>query len=166
MKEIKEMTNNTVTMAADMFVIPNRAATIEDFFQPEEMKKFAQAIKPDYSEDEKMVQVWLVEAGALEDENKCDNLCRHNFIVKDENGNEWYSHLKEEFIPQGLLEGKKEGDTISVSYPAIGTISKCMSKTGEKEYKYFNVLMEITLRQQGYRYARFGNFEEVLNKVL
>ena len=48
--------------------------------------------------------------------------------------------------PVKMFSGKKEGDVVSFS----GTLGE----------------FQVTLKQQGYRYQRFGNFEEVLNLLV
>lgn len=54
------------------------------------------------------------------------------------------------WMPEHWFDGLKEGDQIFLK-----------STNSSNEDVYF----VITLQQQGYRYARFGNFEEVVEKV-
>lgn len=60
-----------------------------------------------------------------------------------------------DYLPFDLLDGKKEGDQIRVFVPANSRYNKSPE----------SLKVVFTARQSGYRYRRYGKFEEVLKLV-
>ena len=103
------------------------------------------------------VQCWVV---VPEDDthHKCGNLFDHGIVFKDEaetyaRPSSYYAH-----IPIWKFMDRKEGDTITFEVPCA---------IGRRQYEH-NCVMTITatLKQKGYRYESFGNFEELLAKLV
>lgn len=136
----------------DVFVIPNHAGFISDFFNSEEKLAYFQEMAKMNNlefdpENDQLVQLWFVET----DENgnhtneMCDNCCRHSWEI---NGTE--IDIKEEWLPASWISGKEE-DHIHLIF-----------KNG---YGDDTIDAIIRLKQRGYRYDHVGDFEEAVEKV-
>lgn len=151
---------NNVLKGSKLFVIPNaihspwsdlwqvplasigarETESMSYCMRKNELKKFG--ITTELTD--RFVQVWILCDGS-------DNLSDHGF--NDEQLDAlWPNGLAESereyasapsFLPISIFEGKKEGDSITLTTTA-------------------GVKWDIELCQLGYRYARFGKFEEVL----
>ena len=73
------------------------------------------------------------------------------------------------YLPLVALEGKKEGDIIDITFPitcyqyeGLRALDKCIKEKSDD----WTLSAKITLKQKGYRYEGFGNFEEVLKIVV
>lgn len=162
-----ELTNeepkNTATVdgilepiVGEVFIIPNSTGFKHDFFTHVQKRLTrSEALNDlDPSLDHEYVQVWIHTPDT-------DNLCAHGIKTADIFGNEVYlaggSFI--EHLPIDILDGKREGDTISFS-----DIVPTWHKPNEPGKKYLACL-KLTLKQKGYRYGSFGTFDEVLEKV-
>lgn len=67
--------------------------------------------------------------------------------------------VRSAYLPETLFKGKKEGDTIT-----IWIVAEDWDRT-DKSLLTKRIKVSLTLKQRGYRYDRFGNFEEVLERV-
>ncbi len=150
--ENTEKTANTVVIKADIFIVPNEAMDFQDFghnkeWLAEKLKKHL-GIMP--SEDEKLVQVWITSEksdnwdhpGSLQEELGIE----YN-LLDDSRENRLMGYFPSR-LPESILSGKREGDIIRL------------------RHKTYDVDIELTCKQQEYRYRNFGAFEEVLKYVL
>ena len=99
--------------------------------------------------DQTWIEVWFVTRG--NDES--------NWTDHDIDG---YSELRgwkplTQYLPKSLFENHKEGEVITINLPIWRR-----TPAGDE---YSCVKVELCLKQQGYRYERFGKFEEVLKRV-
>ena len=144
------------TVKGDIFIIPNETFKL-DSLRPDSVRntiirRTQRLIGLKLSGSEIMAEVWITSP-------ECDNWSstyggfqKHLGIeLKDWNERDEDSYLVGYFpklFPSQILEDKKEGDTIILRCPEYG------------------VNIELTCRQKNYRYARFGNFEDVLKLVV
>lgn len=156
----------------DAFIIPNNAVKMKDFLGGIEERKIKyqklldlSGIKCDDLMDQKMVQIWLVAKEDLES----DNLSDHGFRVIKDNSLYKFKMSGLYYLPLVALEGKKEGDIIDITFPIIcyqyeglRALDKCIKEKSDD----WSLSAKITLKQKGYRYEGFGNFEEVLKIVV
>ena len=149
---------STTIKNAKLFIIPNQAMTKDNLVlrpgeKPEDSlwfrlaKERAEELGETFDIDrDAEVQIWVT------DDNN-DNLTSHmpDEIRKELFGktfnNFGYNKCFTGFVPARLLEGKKEGDHVTFTFP-----------TG--------VQVECELCQLGYRYRRWGKFEDALDSVL
>jgi hypothetical protein len=151
---------NGIDFDADIFIIPNSASMIKDFFNPEDQLKKMNAVcgvngitfDP---ENDFIIETWYVA-----DQLCCENIADHDIYFNDEDGNECTLISDPgRFLPAKLFESHKEGETITVSLP-MGLI-----KNYHEEHDVV-VKVHMTLNQGEYRYRRFGDFENVLDDVI
>ena len=139
----------------DIFIIPNAAEKIKSFdpvssnWVREKLKKqLGIEIQP----EEKLIQVWIK---SPESDNWGDayggfqKTANVPFDEEDESRENKLMGYFTPFLPLRYLQNKKEGDTIELTSPAYG-----------------GVKIELTCKQIGNRYERFGRFEEALEFVL
>lgn len=157
--------NNGIHINADLFIIPNSAAKIEDLIDisRENNLKYMQKIcelngmKFDEQND------YLIETWYCSEEFECDNIPDHSIYCNTEDGQRCIIGVESRrWLPSNLFKGKKEGDTINVKIPVWVRINNRNNGDAIDAIADFT----ITLSQTKYRYARFGNFEEVLEKVI
>ena len=156
-----------VEIDADIFVIPNRAYTIYEYENEDTVELIRsdidRALKLNdglaYYANDKLVELWWTERS--DDEDRCDNLCRHTFFFTNEKGVKEEARLDYELVPQSWIENMKEGDTIELILPLITRKGYDDIETGK-----YNAKINIRAKQRGYRYSGFGNFEDILNDVL
>ena len=121
----------------NIFIVPNRAHTLEDWLAPEStLDNFQKALSNvGLSPEGKLIQVWYVS-------DECDNWSSHRW----EDHPEFFgSHGLPNHLPEHLLEGVKEGDELVLNF-------------GDKE-------LRLTAAQSDYRYRNFGTFEEAFKQV-
>lgn len=146
------------TLKMDLFIVPNQAGYVSDFWiGSEKQSKIASMICDlnGYSfnpEEDKVVQVW----SCCED---CDNMQDHYFKAFGENGIEYSFRFPSSYIPAKVLKHHKEGETFELVY-------QMKPVDNHEENKKFEFIFKVTLSQSKYRYRRFGNFEDALNYVL
>lgn len=143
---------------AKLFIIPNTAMHKENLYLLKDEKAedtlWAKQAAKDCEElgtkfdidNDAMVQIWITD-------DDHDNLTAH---MGDDVRKELYGKTYDEYkynkcipgyCPARLLENKKEGDHVTFTFP-----------TG--------VTVECELCQLGYRYRRWGRFEEAFNHVV
>jgi hypothetical protein len=152
------MENNEKVVKGDIFIIPNVAEKFSSFSSTDWMRERSErliGIEP--KDEDKMLQVWITS-------EQCDNW-QSNFagcqkeigLLKETDEIEWEDKKGREarllgyfpsYIPASVFAGKKEGDEINFHCPE------------------YDVDIILTCRQKNYRYASFGNFEDVLRHVL
>ena len=149
----------TKIVKGEAFIIPNPTDKLSSFCEPEWLAEKCERLLGVKAEPEdEMIQVWVVS-------EKCDNWsCTFGGFQKEINSKfptlvESWKKSKEEqketrllgyfpgYIPKRLFCGKKEGDVVTFTCPE------------------YNVEIILTCNQLGYRYNRFGRFEEVFEKV-
>ena len=130
---------------AEMFIIPNslRREKIEL-----EDSKVASYFWDQY--ERKAARYFGEEAARR---NKSERILAQVWICSKESDN-WADHGcpidGEHFVqnlPVEIIRGMKEGDTIELDLPE------------------HNAILRLTAKQQGYRYERFGKFEDVLKRL-
>ena len=148
----------------DGFIVPNSVCKFKDFMLKEtrepRYKKLLELSGVECNlDDQPMIQMWYVG-----EELNSDNLVDHGFkIITDDK--KYYFTMSLCYLPYCLLKGKREGDIITVSFPAKCTIFNS-NKDIEDEDIDWVLEAQICLNQQGYRYARFGRFEDVLERLV
>lgn len=166
------------TYNAAVFVIPNAAGYCHQFLldsYKDRYKRYCtdlcaqKGIKFDPDNDP-IVQVWfasdydekLGNDYLKEDNLGSDNLEAHGFWVEDADYSFQYA-----FLPLPLIKDIKEDDTMDLEFE----IKKEMVIEGKKR-KYLEhgeknrIKLHITFDQRSYRYRNFGNFEDVVRKVV
>ena len=137
----------------DAFIVPNKTHVVSDFLFDADDRETAYKLlawinKVHYEPSEdKLVEFWYVSP-----ELESDNLVDHGFKINGQYCNCDYDIGR--FLPYSMVKDHKEGDTIDVIWPY---------DDGSDVMKF--ILMHVTFKQMGYRYARFGKFEEVLERV-
>lgn len=145
----------------DAFIIPNNAPTVMMYFEAfrdkklREMQTLCELNNVVFNEKtEHNVEIWLTGENTV----GSDNLRCHPFTVTDDNGSRHSGHIYLDAFPESLFRGHIEGDTVSLKIP--GTVDNARSETEDVIFD-----MEVTFKQQEYRYRNHGRFEEVLNSV-
>lgn len=146
----------TYTINCSTFIIPNSACMIDDLISARVRDLYHEICRlngigePSELGKEKLVEMWF------HNENS-DNIECHGYFFEDE-----YCLFPGSFpryLPARLFADKKEGDVIKVKIPCC-VVSQESTPLESKEEAM--IIATITLQQLGYRYERFGTFEEVL----
>ena len=159
------------TYNAAVFVIPNAAGYCRQFWLKSVGKRVEKYSKDLCSqkgiefdpENDKVVQVWFVSKYNEDlgnDYLKEDNLgsgdmSSHGFRMDGKHYDFRYSYL-----PYPLIKDVKEGDTMDLEFEVETRDiddNICTSDT---------IKLHITFYQHFYRYRSFGNFEDVVRKVV
>ena len=139
-------------IVGDIFIVPNPGFHVKELlpFAKETTIKRARLLAGiNLEEEDYLIEVWATSP-------QCDNWTsvyggfQSLFGVKlpeDRSEKDYLIGYFPKLLPVKLFKGKKEGDTIVLHCPE------------------YNITVELTLNQLGYRYGRFGKFEEVLKKV-
>lgn len=156
---MKNNENKNKSVVGDIFIIPNIAEKFENFCSPEWIKEgMRRLVGIEPQDEEKMVEVWITSPEV--DNWQCNfaGFQRAIGLIKDEAEEDLWEKEKgcvarllgyfPQYIPASMFAGKKEGDEINFHCPEYG------------------VDIILTCRQRNYRYASFGNFEDVLRNVL
>lgn len=134
----------------DVFIIPNRAATKDEFIDktiPSAVQNML--ISNDITEENPMfVECWIVS-----DELNTENLRDHGGHINDDDS----ITIHTRYIPAILFNGHKEGETVTVKFVAM--------KYNEDSSSKVLLEMNLTLAQLKYRYKQHGKFEECFEKV-
>lgn len=158
MKKIEVMQGkNLLAFGASAFIIPNPLTKVNTMFDNSYKQRIAEFEKEvcemnhigPFSEDDLLVELWF-----CSEELNSENLVDHGFNVEDADGTRLHLQpIMMKRLPVKLFDGHKEGDRFSVKIPQ-------KTESGE-------IIMEIalTLDQLGYRYRRFGTFEECLESL-
>lgn len=148
---------------ADIFIVPNEAYKVSektfewaraDYFRV--FRANHDKISGDFM-DQTWIQVWFATRGDNDQSNWTDH------------GIDGYKELVGwspvcQYLPKALFEGRKEGDIITINLPITKSVEL---SEGIDSYAdmYATIKVDLCLKQQGYRYQRFGRFEEVLARV-
>ena len=140
------------TLDGNFFIVPNRLFRYAELRNEDEngnddglfTRKYGNITGLDYQDDDLMVEFWATSP-------QCENWHCHewNELGKEEVMGRLPNHL-----PARLLAGVKEGDEIVLHFRA---------NNAETPYSYE---LRLTAHQLGYRYERFGSFEETLAGLL
>ena len=154
-----------VEFLANVFIVPNPLATAQDYFNPdrisEKMTEFCQLNDIEFNTETSLIaQTWY-----LSEYLGCDNIPDHGISFINDVGQ--HIRIKSKIgghMPIELFKGKKEGDTISIKLPILISIED----DGSEDIIDIDTVatVQLTLRQIGYRYQRFGKFEEVLEALV
>lgn len=156
-----------ISINAKAFVIPNPARTLKDFLGDSKKKYFdvfATINNMDIKDDDKMVQLWLHNTEELH----CDNLSCHSFEVTLDDGRKIVINAYDlEYFPAKLLENIKEGESITYQSPYLRRVREVTNGSID-DIDGVEIIFDITMtcQQKGYRYQRFGNFEDVVLAVM
>ena len=147
-----ETATNTTLVKGDIFIIPNEAIMFNAFGHSKEWLglKLEKHLGITPGEYEKLVHMWITSEkasnwdhpGGLQEEIGIE------YNMLDESKNNRLMGYFPSRLPESILQGKKEGDIIRL------------------HHKEYDIDIELTCKQQGYRYQRFGTFEQVLEYVL
>ena len=161
--------NNPITINGAIFIIPNHAPRLEDYWMESfktKMQKYMHQIcelnglKFDETVD-RCVETWFTSP-----EMECDNIPDHHIYFECDGEKYQLIFPSGRQLPSPLFKDKKEGDVIEIKVPAY--IRKYDNPRyidpveGDVETI---VTLKLKLAQTEYRYRNFGNFEEVLKKV-
>lgn len=170
-----------VTINCDAFIVPNHPGTIDLKYSAGQrlaarLERVAEINDFDFDrEKDIVVQLWFV------NKEISTNFQDHGFYAMYENEEYHFSGTELNYLPTSVFEGHVEGETISIDIP-MKPVFKLDPKTDEtvrlrdrkmtdfeddniEEVPEFIITFNITLKQQGYRYMRFGNFEDVLKSI-
>lgn len=169
---------NNKTYNAACFVIPNGAGYCHEFVIDSYKERYIRyctdlcaqkGIKFDPDNDP-IVQVWFaseydedLDNDYLKEDNLgCDNLEAHGFWAGDTRYNFRYA-----FLPLPLIKDIKEGDTMDLEFEVT---EEMVRENGKRKFiddgKEDHIKLHITFDQRSYRYRNFGNFEDVVRKVV
>lgn len=150
----------------EIFVVPNKAMKVEDFFFEEqrertirEMTEIAEMNGKMFDpQDDKLVQLWWVGMGS-------ENLCDHGAHCEVDGFEYRFRPDNIQRLPKSFFMGLAEGDTFELKIPArfVGY----RKDANGTETRGTNAIINATvkLNQGDYRYRRFGSFEEVVESV-
>ena len=148
------------TIAADLFIVPNRSFKVTektfewvrfDLYEIYSANKLAGEFK-----DQNWVQVWFVTRG-----NEDSNWTDHTIDGFTELGG-W--RPVSQYLPKSIFDGHKEGDVVTIILPICKSVELAENENSYADMRA-RVKVEFCLKQQNYRYERFGTFEEVLARV-
>lgn len=160
--EPKPVEHIRVEANAGMFIIPNSAAPLADWVLDssvdagssiiEAHKKICKDNGIEWDPKEKLVQLWF----HSDEELESDNLVRHGFIVTID-GRKDHVRIDSELedLPLQLVQNLKEGDVLDLHINDVNVGDKIVDLT-----------IHVKAQQLGYRYQRFGTFEETLQQVI
>lgn len=156
---------------AGVFVVPNAAGYCRQFWLKsvgERVEKYSKALCSQKGiefdpEHDTLVQVWFVSRyyenlgnNYLKDDNLgSSDMSSHGFRMDGEHYDFRYPYL-----PLPLIKDVKEGDTMDLEFEVEKRDiddNICTSGT---------IKLHITFDQRSYRYRSFGNFEDVVRKVV
>ncbi len=149
----------------DAFVVPNSlASSLTALIEPERFSKFIEDLNKingtQWAPKYWLWQSWLVGTETVGSENLVD----HGFRLIDPETNEILrcNMATSGFLPLEPFLGKKEGDKVIIKLPI--NIHK-RNDDDDIDIEKMAATFEITLNQLGFRYRRFGRFEEVIDKL-
>lgn len=142
---------------AMMFVIPNPGVSINSLCcWQERYKKSAEINNVDISDDDEWIELWF-----HSEELDSENICDHGFCYSNDDGiNVRVCAGAHNHIPAKVLDNIKEGETIEWNFEAPSH-----KRGSEEEPQSVLLTLNLTAQQKGYRYSRFGNFEDVVKLV-
>lgn len=163
------MMNKTYNVA--VFVIPNSAGYCRQFWLKsvgERVEKYSKDLCSQKGiefdpEHDKVVQVWFVsrydenlENDYLKDDNLgSSDMSSHGFRMDGEHYDFRYPYL-----PLPLIKDVKEGDTMDLEFEVETRDIDDNIRVSD------TIKLHITFDQRSYRYRSFGNFEDVVRKVV
>ena len=166
--------NFLVEINADVFVIPNHAGKINEFFWFDKIgkedyadnyfnwyKNLYKANNKEYNQDEFLVQIWLT--GEIS-----ENIIRHGFRMTIDN-KRYYTDSATlsslEYCPRCLIN-IKEGETCDLLVKDVEVYERGFDVDDGKEHtRKVDILFHLTANQSDYRYRGFSTFEDVVEKV-
>ena len=134
------------------FIIPNASVKFEEGMSQSIVARAKRLMDVDIKVGDQLVELWFAPKEKTE---AGDNLASHYWCFQsllgieepeDKGAGRMLGYFPQ-YLPKSLFMGVKEGDKRTFDCP-------------EYEAK-----IEVTFQQQGYRYQRFGNFEDVLSKI-
>ena len=123
-----------------MFIVPNHSRLVNEY---DNQRIEALCNLFGCGTTERLVQTWVHN----EDQ---DNWSDHGYPYELEFNTGMKPHLFPGVFPKAFFKGNQEGDIISLDME---------DEDGQHHIQH------IVLRQKGYRYESFGDFEEVLEKI-
>ena len=164
------MNNETLSINAGAFVVPNHATTFGYIKKHglsstyEYLCDLAKLNGIELKDDDKIVEMWFHSK-----ELDCDNMADHGFETKLSNGHKIICQPRKlQWVPAKMLENVKEGDLITLITPGNAYYDEDYHVLNvRKAAKKIDLILSISAvcQQQGYRYKRFGNFEDVVKLV-
>ena len=161
------MNKMTLSINGGAFVIPNDSRRFKSFnnmsgskYTADYLIELARLNNIELTGEDKIIQMWFHSK-----EVNCDNICDHGFTI-NENGEKIYvKAYKLQWVPEKLLRGMKEGETLKLIVPGVTIYRDKLSSIRNDQSEEGIMTISAVCQQQGYRYARFGKFEEVVKNV-
>lgn len=153
---------------ADVFVVPNCSLIInERTFESTRSDLYRifslneDALEGDFL-DQVWAQVWFCTPGG---QNQNSNWRDHGIdgyreLEGDGRNGTWRPISM--YLPKTLFKGYKEGDTVTFRMPIDRNVE---INDGNIVTEISSIMVSLCLKQRGYRYERYGKFEEVLARV-
>ena len=161
---------NDKTYNAAVFVIPNAAGYCRQFWLKsvgERVEKYSKDLCSQKGiefdpEHDKVVQVWFT--SKYNEDLKNDYLKEDNLGSGDMSSHGFrmdgkFYYFKYSYLPYPLIKDVKEGDTMDLEFE-VSTVDEDDNRT------YETIKLHITFDQHSYRYRNFGNFEDVVRRVV
>lgn len=149
-----------VTINADLFIIPNSAVRgIDGYLEPfrdkneKWLSNICEASGVEFNRDDFIIETWMVGMSNGMAENMSDH---YSCITIDDKM--YRFRFCNRFLPMRLIDGK-EGEVVKIVIPGIELVGE------DDNIILMDLHINCRLNQHDYRYARFGQFEEVLQKV-
>lgn len=165
--------NITIEANVSCFVIPNSIALANEFFNPAEMVDHIISMNAVNNITTDPYKTPLVQLWWHSDDLHTDNIARHGFCIFDNEDGGLNSTIFQnrirfqmswlEYVPAALFEGHKEGDVIDLKFSH--TFDNCYGPDGSGTVTA-DFIFHTKLDQLGARYRRFGNFEDILGKLM
>ena len=166
LKGIYDVEKKAIIGKASCFVIPNSSGVCNNFIAEstrircaKELAKYCELNECEFDPDTtKLIQVWW----HSDDYFGTDNMYRHSCSVIGTDGKRYRFKIETpEYMPLSMIVNVKEGDERVLWVPV--NIYGC-----DHEEVDIDATMEVemTFQQKGYRYERFGNFEDAVKYTL
>lgn len=139
----------------EMFIVPNKISYPAGWLSGSDLQLMCENARNngvEYVEGMPMIQVWLVVPGMS------NNAGDHGINVTEDVRVSLNRYAT--LIPAPVLEKVNEGDSVELTFSGISR--DCVKETKED----CMVTMNVVAKQRDYRYRRFGDFDEVYNKVV
>lgn len=159
---MNKIINNVLEGNLEAFIIPNKGGLVTNWLSESTQQRMINDIKKisilsskEFDpKNDPVVQLWFTGMG-------CENLVDHYLHAETDDSKRVYMRARNlGHLPASFFEGKKEGDSIDLVFPAT-----CEVADSDDELN-ITVKAKVTLAQTKYRYRSFGNFEDVLRQVI
>jgi len=123
----------------------------------EELRREAELNGCSFDYNSKRIHMWWVNP-----KYSPSNFQFGELIFRDDQQHIWHTTINRESFPAVIFEGKKEGDVVDYKMElGCWNYNRTQTQSRQKE-----ILFHLTLDQLGSRFADYGPFEKVFNKVI